>query len=185
MESALDTSADILAQNRVLYGGSGYGYNQGGYHVGNQVLAAQAHADGSAVKEAIDCNAIRVSDGLNSISNQFENGARQEQINSVNKNVTDLEFRTSDRFVSISKELADAEFRSLDRQRDIQAQLTDSAKEAAKCCCETQKLITAENNETRALILAVEGRATVAELAKAQSRINQLETINALESRRH
>ena len=185
MENGFSTSDAILTQamsggfgnNRgggSQWGGSGYGY-----HTGNQVLAAEAHANGTATKEAIDCNAIRFTDGLNSLSSSFENQTRANQIDSVTKNLTDAEFRNSDRF-------SNAEFRSIDRQRDIERILVDNAKEAAACCCETQKLILAEGNETRALVLAVEGRTNVAALAAAQARINQLETINALDHhRRH
>ena len=161
-------------------GGMGDWGGNSGYGIGNAVLAAEAHANGTAVKEALDCNSLRFSDGLNDLRSQFDNQTRTSQFEAITKSLSDSEFRGADRFVSISKNVADAEFRSLDRQRDIERHLVDNAKDAAKCCCETQKLITAEATATRALILEVEGRSTVAALAQAQAKITQLETINAL-----
>lgn len=159
-------------------GVGGYGYGGDMLSAGNSVLSADAHANGTATKEAIDCHSTRFSDGLNTLSSQFDNQTRSGQFAVVNKNISDAEQRLSDLSVA-------SEFRSLDRQRDIERTIADNAKESAKCCCETQKLIVAEGNETRALILAVEGRANVAQLASAQAKITQLETINALNAGGH
>lgn len=169
----LEASSDILATNRILYGQGGYGYGNNGIGVGNSLLAAEAHANGTADSAKADCNALRFSDGLSDLRNNFNQQTRGAQFDTVNKNITDAEFRSSDRATG-------AEFRSLDRQRDIERMLVDNAKDAAACCCETQKLITAEATSTRALILEVEGRANVAQLAAAHAKITQLETINAL-----
>lgn len=57
---------------------------------------------------------------------------------------------------------------------------TANAREAAKCCCETQKLITSEASATRTLVLEVEARGVRDSLAAANAKISQLETINAL-----
>ena len=171
----------------------GYGYDNG-LGAGNSVLAAGAHADGTANSAKADCNAQRFSDGLNSISAQFNDQTRSAQFSDLNKSIVDQEFRNSDRLAALAKSAADTEFRSLDRQRDIEALLVQNAKDAAKCCCEaqllavqnaceTQKLVTSEGTQTRELILAVEARSVVAALAVAQARINQLEIISALDKK--
>lgn len=196
MDSSLNSNEIAtlsLLQSRGFGGGSGgYGYGvgggMGGYGggnvVGNSVLAADAHANGTATNAKADCNAQRFSDGLGSLSDQFENVARTAQFDRLNENISDQEFRTAAALTSLNKDITDQEFRGIDRQRDIERTLGENAKEAAACCCETQKLILAEGNETRALVLAVESRANVASLAAAQAKITQLETINAL-SRHH
>lgn len=187
----LDTASDILGQNRILYGaGGGYGYDNG-LGAGNSVLAASAHANGTADSVKADCNALRFTDGLNTIGAQFDNQVQTAQFSAIGKSISDLEFRTSDRITALAKSATDTEFRSLDRQRDIESLLVQNAKEAAKCCCDaqllavqnacdTQKLVTSEGTQTRELILAVEARSNVAALAVAQARINQLEVISAL-----
>lgn len=133
-----------------------------GKSCGEDYLSAEALANGTATNAKIDANADRASDSIAGVRSAFDNQTRSMQFSEVNKNIADMEFR------------------SLDRQRDIERQLVDNAKEAAKCCCETQKLVTAEATATRALILEVEGRANVAALAQAQAKITQLETISAL-----
>lgn len=188
---SIDTSSLLLARGIGSGYGGGFGNFGGGYGAGGGVLTAEALANGTATKEAIDCNSTRFSDGLNSLSNGFENAARTSQITSVNKNISDQELRNSDRITGLSKDISDAEFRSLDRQRDIERMLTDNAKDAAKCCCDaklqameigcdTQKLVSAEANATRQLILEVEARGVRDNLASANAKIIQLETINAL-----
>lgn len=181
--------ADAVIANRGLNfaspfgGGYGGGYG-GGVGVGNQVLAADAHANGTAVDAKIES----IQDGqrlaFDSIQEQIRESRNLDQFTRLSDNQFRAEIRGSDQHAGVVKGVADAEFRSIDRQRDITAMLVDNAKEAAKCCCDTQKLIVAEGNETRALVLAVEGRASVAALAMAQAKITQLETIDALSRRR-
>jgi len=189
-----------VATLSLLGGGGGYGYGGGnrGYNIGNQVLAAEAHANGTAVDAKIENlqdgqrlafdsiqEQIRESRNLDQTSRLSDNQYRSEsraadQHAGILQRQSDMELRLSTNHVAIQKDITDQEFRSLDRQRDITAMLVDNAKEAAKCCCETQKLIAAEAGETRALVLAVEGRTNVASLAAANAKITQLETINAL-----
>ena len=145
------------------FGGGGYGYGVGaGGGIGAGVLTAEALANGTATNAKIDANADRASNSIAGVRSAFDNQTRNVQFDQVNQNITNMEFR------------------SLDRQRDIERQIVDNAKDAAKCCCETQKLITSEAATTRTLILEVEARGNVAALAQAQAKITQLETINAL-----
>jgi hypothetical protein len=189
-----------VATLSLLGGGGGYGYGGGnrGYNIGNQVLAAEAHANGTAVDAKVENiqdgqrlafdslqEQIRESRTLDQFTRLSDNQFRAEirgsdQHADIVKGLADSEFRTAAGQTALAKDITDQEFRSLDRQRDITAMLVDNAKEAAKCCCETQKLIAAEAGETRALVLAVEGRTNVASLAAANAKITQLETINAL-----
>lgn len=176
------------------YGGVGIGNNG----VGNQVLAAEAHANGTAVDAKVENlqdgqrlafdsvqEQIRESRNLDQSSrlsdNQFRSEVRaSDQHSQILNHQSEMELRIAASHVSIQKDITDQEFRSLDRQRDITAMLVDNAKEAAKCCCETQKLVSAEANSTRSLVLEVEARGVRDTLAAANAKITQLETINAL-----
>jgi hypothetical protein len=179
-----------LLAGRGGYGG-GYGYGGGGYgggggiHAGNSVLAATAHADGTAQNARIENLADSTRLAFDSNQEQIRESRTQEQFSRLSDNQFRAEIRASDQHASGTAALTAVEFRNLDRLRDIERLVVDSAKEAAECCCDTQKLILAEGNETRALALAIEGRSTVAALHMAQARITQLETINALDNGRH
>jgi hypothetical protein len=170
----IDTTSLLLARGFGGYGGGyGNGLSGGGGYSGGGYLTAEAHANGTATKEAIDCNSAQFLSGLDRVSDQ-------------NK-----ETRDNFRFDQLSQSINNQEFRSLDRQRDIERLMTDNAKDSAKCCCDakllasqnacdTQKLVSAEANATRELILAVEGRSNIRLLDAANAKITQLETINAL-----
>jgi hypothetical protein len=150
------------------YGGfGGHGGYGGSYGGGNSFLAAEAHANGTAVKEAIDGNRDLFNVGIDRISAQNKEG------------------RDNFLFSQTLKAIADTELRSLDRQRDIERLIGSNATEFAKCCCETQKLIVSESTQTRELILEVEGRANIRLLDAANAKITQLETINALSGNGH
>ena len=203
MDSDGKVGASDAATLALLYGGGGYGgyggrgggigvgYGGGGYggggilYPGNSVLAAEAHANGTAVKEAIDCNANTAQAGISGMVQSFENGNRQQQFFELSREHTDLERR-----------LADSNTANIAQQNDIRAEMAkcccetqrsiaEAAKEAAKCCCDAQlqqckdtadlkALIIAENAETRN---QMRGDA----LAAANAKIIQLETINALD----
>lgn len=152
------------------YGGIGVG-GRGGLGYGNEVLAADAHANGTATKTAIDCHSSQFLAGLDRVSDQAEEGRRTDQINRVNDNITNSENRSSD------------------RQRDIERLMIDGQKEAAKCCCdakleackntsELKSLIISENSKTRDLMQSTA-------LDAANAKIVQLETINALRPTYH
>ncbi len=190
MENGFSTSDAILTQamsggfgnNR---GGNGQWGGGGGYGIGNQVLAADAHANGTAVNAKVDNISDTVKLGFDSNQEQIRESRTFDQFTRLSDNQFRTELRASDQHSNVIKQLTDVEFRTLDRNRDIERLVVAGQKEAAACCCETQKLILAEGNETRALVLAVEGRTNVASLAAAQAKINQLETINALSGHRH
>lgn len=190
----------LLAGGRGGFGGGfGGGY---GYGVGNQVLAAGAHADGTAIGSRIETMQDSIRIAFDSNQEQIRESRTQEQFSRLSDNqfraeirasdqhasaqalTSSTELRTSDQHTALAHDSANSELRGLDRQRDIERILVQNAKDAAECCCETQKLILSEGNETRALVLAVEGRAGTAALHVAQARINQLETINALDNGR-
>lgn len=161
----IDTTSLLLARGVGGYG-AGYGLG-GGYGYGGGVLSSLAHADGTAVKESIDGNKDLMMAGIDRISAQNKEG------------------RDNFLFDQLQNSIVNQEFRSLDRQRDIERVIADNAKEAAKCCCETQKLVTMEANATRTLILEVEARGVRDRLEAANAKITQLETINALSNPHH
>lgn len=147
------------------YGGIGVG-GRGGLVAGNEFLAATTHADGTAVKTAVDCNAARSADGLARISEQN----RAQACN-------DRESRTTDRITNM-------EFRNGDRLRDLEREMGQNAKDAAECCCKAQLQACKDHAELKALIISensatremINGNA----LDAANAKITQLETINAL-----
>lgn len=163
------------------WGGGGYGFMQ----PGNSCLAAEAHANGTATKEAINGVSDTVRLGFDSNQEQIRESRTIDQFTRLGDNQFRTEIRSSDQHAALTKSLSDAEFRSIDRQRDIERLVLEGQKEAAKCCCEAKlqackdhaelkALTIAENSATRELI---RGDALVA----ANARITQLETINALQ----
>jgi hypothetical protein len=171
---------------------------------GNSVLAAEAHANGTAVKEAIDSGKTAAASGL-------ENLLDQNQFTATNKSIVDGHNRLGDNMAAnvgrIADQVTNQEFRNGDRLRDLDKTIAANAAIAAQCCCDTQKAIAeaakeaalcccdakleaakshasimasviAENSATRELI---RGDA----LAAANAKITQLETINALSNRHH
>lgn len=182
------------------YGGGLWGGGGDMLGAGNSVLAADAHANGTATKEAVNCNSQKIEDqadftrdiissDMAGIRQSFENQTRTSEFASIRDGQFRTELRSSDQHAENLKAIADIEFRSLDRQRDIESLIIQNAKDAAKCCCdaklqsckdtaEVKALVIAENSATRELI---RGDA----LAAANARITQLETINALQSNGH
>jgi len=156
----------LLAGNRGGVGGGGAwggGYNM--MYPGNSVLAANAHADGTAVKEAVDCNSKQFIAGLARVSDQAEESRR---INSFEA-IRDGQFQ--------------AELRSGDRLRDLERLVIDGQKEAAKCCCDarlercedTNKILSAIA-DSKATALAVESRGIERSLNAANAELTALKT---------
>jgi hypothetical protein len=156
----------LLAGNRGGYGAGGgaWGGGYGGYgpFASPGANAVRLNRNGQNIKEQGDCTRTLIGQGLDSVRNAFENVTRDNQFSAVTKQVTD------------------AEFRSIDRMRDIECQIIDNAKAAAACCCEAK--LTAEKNKSDILAaIAAQGSETITrELAAANSKVNQLETINAI-----
>jgi len=110
------------------YGGYGYG-GRGGYAVGNQVLAAEAHANGTASDAKLD-----------SLAGSFHNVNINSKFDRLNENISDQEFRSTAAITSLNKDITDSEFRTIDRNRDIERLVVQGQKEAAECCCEAKVL---------------------------------------------
>lgn len=166
---------DVATLSLLSGGIGGYGRGGGSLYAGNSVLAAEAHANGTAVKEAVDCNKDLQAAQLDRISAQ------------------NLEGRANTRTEILTKSISDSEFRGIDRLRDIERDLVVGQKESALCCCETQKemaagfaatALTASENQaaTQASIADLKTSNIERELLAAQSKINQLEIINAINS---
>lgn len=174
--------ASDAATLALLYGGNG-GYGRGGgigvgagghygggsLYTGNNVLAAEAHANGTATKEAIDGNA----DLIRAQANNFENQTRAAQ-------VAGIQMQTSDQTTRICDRLNTMEINSLRDQ-------ADSAAALAKCCCDsqlatkdTQALVLAENSATRELIQANALKEVERELDKSDRANNTNTTIGAI-----
>ena len=114
---------DVLAYRGSLAGPGGAGMYGAGLNYGNQTLAAEAHADGTAVKEAIDCNAKQNVAGMINIMDRFEDGRRADSTN-----------RIADKITTLDRDVAN------NRTEVIQA-LADVKADAAKCCCDMKILI--------------------------------------------
>lgn len=163
--------------------GGGGGYH-GGHYMADPIVAANAHVDGSAVKEAIDCNARTATAGIGGMVQSFENGNRQQQFFELSREHTDLERRINDQNAAQVGTMNDLRAEAAKCCCETQKAIAEAAKDAAKCCCDAQlqqckdtadlkALIIAENAETRN---QMRGDA----LAAANAKIVQLETINAL-----
>lgn len=165
-----------------------------------------------------DCTREVLSTDIDGVRQSFENLTRDNQFASitktvsdcnsaVNKNITDSEFRNTDRFRDIEREM-NANARVADKCCcDTQKAIAEAAKEAAKCCCETNlkmsegfaatALKAAENQAALLLKMCedknelskqmAEGFAGIKdrELNAANAKITQLETINALQNNHH
>lgn len=138
-------------------GGIGVG-GGGGLCCGNEYLAAGAHADGTAVKEAVDANGRMSSANLDRISAQ------------------NLESRTNDRFAATIRTFNNSEFRTIDRLRDVERLIVDGQKEAAKCCCESQLRDCENTAKIMAEIKAVEARGIERERADLKAELTALKT---------
>jgi len=168
-------------------GGYGYGVGSGGYGgsmlgAGNSVLAAEAHANGTAsdakLQNLTDANRL----AFDSNQEQIRESRTLDQFSRLSDNQFRAEIRGSDQHASILKGMTDVEFRSLDRQRDIEALLVQNAKDAAACCCdakleackstaEVKALVIQENSATRELIRGDALAAANAELTALKTQI--------------
>jgi len=180
-----DAATLALLAGGVGYGGYGRGGHGGGYgslYTGNSVLAAQAHADGTATKEAIDGNA----DLIRAQANAFENAERSRQVSDLTMQSANNELRITDRINNI-------ELNALRSQADTLVAINNNAKDAAACCCDakleaqknacdTQKLVVEENAKTRELIQANALKEAERELDRADRRSNSSDTINGIAS---
>lgn len=114
-----------------VYGDGPYrgGYEGGGLRPGNSVLAAEAHANGTATKEAVDSNRDIYLQGQAGIRDSFEDARRAENFNRVCDTLHAMDSRTS---------------RDVMETRQM---MSDMKAEAAKCCCENKILILESENK--------------------------------------
>lgn len=103
------------------------------------------------IENQADCTREVLSKSIDASTQAFENLTRQSQFN-----------RLCDR-------LTDSEFRNGDRLRDLDREIQANAREAAKCCCETQKQIA--QVEAKLSLQACEDKAQIiAEIKAVESR---------------
>ena len=110
MENTLDTSADILAQNRILYGSS-YGYNQCQGVTTDSHSRAVLHAGITAGNELQRIGFDKITDQNSALANLAS------------------EARLNDKFSNLSITLA-TQFSQIDRR------FSDMALSNQACCCE-------------------------------------------------
>jgi len=119
----------LLADTARAGRGWGYGHGgEGGYGCGSPFANVSTIQHGlrnnrQSIEDQADCTREVLGLGLDRLTNCFESAERARQFNGV----TDQLFRT--------------ELRNGDRLRDVERDIAANAKEAAKCCCETQKEI--------------------------------------------
>jgi hypothetical protein len=129
------------------HGGSyygGYGHN---LYAGNSVLAAEAHADGTAQgavsKHTLDMIALQ--------GDRFEDATRAKEFG-------DIRMAVANTRETLSREMGDNRVEAIriagDNRVELANRLADMAKDCAKCCCETQKLVIEEGTKTRELVNA-------------------------------
>lgn len=161
------------------YGGYGIGvggrggYSGGSLYTGNNVLAAEAHADGTA-RGALGKHTL---DMISNQGDRFEDAARA-------KDFSDLRMAISNTREILSREINDNRVEAIrvagDNRVELTKSLSDIAKENAKCCCETQKLIIAENSKTRELMQTDAIRTAERELDACRSKNNSNEIAGAI-----
>lgn len=161
------------------YGGYGIGvggrggYGGGSLYTGNNVLAAEAHADGTA-RGALGKHTL---DMISNQGDRFEDAARAKEF-------SDMRMAISNTRETLSREISDNRVEAIriagDNRVELTKSLSDIAKENAKCCCETQKLVIAENSKTRELIKDNALRSAERELDACRSKNNSNEIVGAL-----
>lgn len=110
-------------------GFGGYGYGGGGYggggslYTGNNVLAADAHADGSGRGENIKANRHFAAYGHAKLSDEHDTIERNAQFHQLFEQNSDNAMGAERRFLALNNQIA------------------DNAAKAAECCCKLGKEI--------------------------------------------
>jgi len=154
---------DILTGRGLgLYGFGGYG----DLSCGNSSLAALTHADGTALGAKIDCNSGSLEAALNRISDQNEETRRIIQSDELKALIFNGQLNSA----------------ILDGQQNVAMadRLNDIKSEAAKCCCDTQKLIIEENSKTREFINAQALKTAEREIDVLRGQANTQEILRAI-----
>lgn len=157
----------LLGRGGLGYGGYGGGY--GGMPYGNDVLAAGAHADGTAVAAKLEANA----DKTDAQTDMFEQAERSRQFKDVSDQVVNVAKDLSDEHVVTQQAITTNGAATL-------AAIADAAKESAKCCCEAQLLATKNASDLKAEILASESRSITRELDRCERKLEGSESTSAI-----
>jgi len=188
-----------VATLALLGGGRGYGYG-GGNGYGSSYLTAQAHADGTGLGNrmtmghALLTEQVKQSEsatkfGLEANANAFSEGRQSNEFNRLNDVAWQNRLDITDKLDRIQlnnlRDIANRDLAQAGQIADVRRDIADSAKDTAKCCCDAQLMATQNQAMTMAAIAALETRGISRELDAAQSRITQLETIDALRDRDH
>lgn len=148
--------------------GGGYGYGRGRY-VGDEVLAANSHADGSAVASKIDS----VNQNVSGQNDHLRDLMRDRQFNDLQTSVQGVR-------EELARVAGDNRFEMQVVLRELQKSNCDLAKQIADCCCETQKETIAQGTATRELInqRALDDAQRALDAADRQNNTNQI--VNAV-----
>ena len=103
--------------------------------------------------------------------------------NNVERNAADIAMQNSFtreqiRELGIDQKLSDILFQNNDFRRETQQAINDARAETAKCCCEVQQLVVAENNATRTLLL----EQRIAQQDNAANAAGQTAILNAIQA---
>ena len=180
MENGFSASDALLTQamsggfgNNSQWGGNG-GY---GYHLGDQVLASHAHADGTAVKESVDCNRTLNQQGQSSLSQQISDGADRSRDAATLKAISDG-FTVVTEKININSEVNAGRFNALERE------MSANAREQAKCCCEAKVLAVQNQAKTDAgLATIIANKECADKVATAVANANQNAKLDVLLSK--
>ena len=154
MESEFGTQDILTGRGLGLGGFGGYGYGQG-QEMGNSVLAAEAHANGTATGANIDNLTNATNLNFDSVEEQIRESRNIGQFSELRDNGFRAELRTSDKIADLAKEV-NLNAREMDRCCcSIEKSVAEAAKDAAKCCCEAQVLALQNQAKTDASLATV------------------------------
>ena len=147
MDNTGSLNATEIAVGSLLAGNRGYGY--GGAWDGHHGYGGHGNfASPSA-------NAVRLNRNAQQIENQAD-CTREVLGNSMDNNARAFNQAENNRsFQRVCDNITASEFRTGDRLRDLEREINANAREAAQCCCDTQKEILrveANSNERFAAI---------------------------------
>ncbi len=137
------------------YGGGGYGGGGGSLYTGNNVLAADAHADGSGRGENIKANRHFAAYGHSRLSDEHDTIERNAQFHQIFEQNANAAMGAERRFISLSEKIS------------------ENAAKAAECCCKLGKEIAEVKTDLVAL-----NKDTVIEGLKSQLLDAKFDAIN-------
>ena len=168
------------------FGGGGYGMG-GGMYAGNNVLAAEAHANGTATNAHLTNLAAETRLSFDNSREVARESRNIDQFGRVTDNQFRAELRGADQIADLTREVA-SNARVMDKCCcDTNKAIADAAKEAALCCCDAKLEACKSHSELMATVLSENSKTRelmqTTALATATARVTQLETINALDHR--